>query len=347
MTEPPRLELYLEESAAKSPELAAVCQAVLGLAAAGREIAKILGQGPLAGALSRLVGDSRDGDGQKALDVITHDLVRDALRDAPVQWFASEEAEHPEQLNPAGTLAVAVDPLDGSSNIDTLAPIGTIFSILPARGQDPFLQPGRQQLAAGFLIYGPQTALALTLGDGVRIFTLDPASGTFLQTRAGISVPAQTREYAINASNQRHWEPEIGQYVWELVAGKSGPRAADFNTRWLASMVADAYRILIRGGIYLYPGDHRRGYNHGRLRLIYEANPVAFLMEQAGAMATDGRTAILDLEPTELHQRCPLVFGSAEEVRRVASAYAAPPAQTLPLFHKRSLFRKTAAERRA
>ena len=344
MTEPTRLEIYLEHAASN---LAGVGPAVLGLAAAGREIAKILAQGPLAGALSTLVGDSRDGDGQKALDVITHDLVRDALRGAPVRWFASEEADQPELLDPEGTLAVAVDPLDGSSNIDTLAPVGTIFSILPARGISPFLQTGRQQLAAGFLIYGPQTALALTLGDGVRIFTLAPATGAFLQTRGDIAVPAQTREYAINASNQRHWEPQIGQYVWELVAGSSGPRGVDFNTRWLASMVADAYRILIRGGVYLYPGDHRRGYNQGRLRLVYEANPVALLMEQAGAMATDGKTAILDLEPTELHQRCPLVFGSADEVRRVAAAYAAPPAQTLPLFHKRSLFRKTAAERRA
>jgi fructose-1,6-bisphosphatase I len=332
------LDMYLS----RRPDLAAVCETVAALAAAGRRIASILARGPLAGALSQVIGESRDGDGQKALDAMTHDIIREALSAAPVAQFASEEAEAPELLNAGAPLAVAVDPLDGSSNIDTLAPVGTIFSILPMTGDEPFLQPGRSQLAAGFLIYGPQTALALTLGETTDIFTLDPESGVFVKTRRRIEIPATTREYAINASNARHWEPEIRGYVNELLQGRAGPRGEDFNTRWLASMVADAYRILMRGGVYLYPGDSRRGYRHGRLRLVYEANPIALLMEHAGGAATDGRTAILDLPPTDIHQRCPLVFGAAEEVRRVAHAYANKAGNEMPLFKTRSLFRKGA-----
>jgi fructose-1,6-bisphosphatase I len=341
MNETLKLESYLDQCATHEPADLPVCQTILGLAQAGRQIARILARGPLAGALSARIGESLDGDGQKALDVMTHEMVRDALRACPVALFASEEADAPEVLNADGTLAVAVDPLDGSSNIDTLAPIGTIFSILPARGESPFLQPGRNQLAAGFLIYGPQTVLVVTLGAGTRMFTLDPESGAYLAARGPLAVPAATKEYAINGSNQRHWELEIRTYINELLLGASGPRKQDFNTRWLASMVADAYRILIRGGVYLYPGDQRPGYAQGRLRLVYEANPIALLMEQAGAAATDGRTPILDLVPAELHQRVPLVFGSADEVRRVAAAYALPPAADSPLFRTRSLFRKT------
>jgi fructose-1,6-bisphosphatase I len=337
-----RLESYLDLCAGRRPALLPVCETVLNIANAGRQIAKILARGPLAGALSNVVGESRDGDGQKALDVIAHDTIRGALQNSRVKYFASEEADEPEILNPGGVLAVAVDPLDGSSNIDTLAPIGTIFSILPAHHATPFLQPGRAQLAAGYVIYGPQTALALTMGDGSRIFTRDPESGAFVAASGNISVPAETREYAINGSNQRHWEPEIKSYMAGLMMGADGPRGIDFNTRWLASMVGDAHRILIRGGVYLYPADQRPGYGEGRLRLVYEANPVAMLMEQAGAAATDGRTAILDLVPRDTHQRCPLVFGAAAEVARVADAYAAPQAQESPLFKTRSLFRTSA-----
>jgi fructose-1,6-bisphosphatase I len=343
------LELYLDNVCARNAQLAPVCRTVLDLAAVGREIAGILAHGPLAGALSAKIGESLDGDGRKTLDVMAHDAVRNALRPhGHVRDFASEEADMPERLSAEGTLAVALDPLDGSSNIDTLAPIGTIFSILPAAGETPFLQAGRHQLAAGFLIYGPQTALVITLGSGTRIFTLHPKSYEFLSANGDVQVPAQTREYAINGSNQRHWEPVIADYVDELVQGAAGPRGVDFNTRWLASMVADAYRILIRGGIYLYPGDERRGYGQGRLRLVYEANPVAMLMEQAGGAASDGRTAILDIVPTEIHQRCPLIFGAAEEVARVAEAYAEPRLQASPLFNRRSLFREAKmVERRA
>jgi fructose-1,6-bisphosphatase I len=337
-----RLESYLDMCVARKAQVLPVCRAVLELSNAGRRIAKILARGSLAGVLSGVVGESIDGDGQKTMDVMTHDIVRDALREAGVKQFASEEALEFEILDPNGSIAVAVDPLDGSSNIDTLAPIGTIFSILPAQGENPFFQTGRTQLAAGFLIYGPQTALVLTIGEGTRIFTLDPETGTYMASGSNIAVPADTKEYAINSSNQRHWEPEMRAYIGELIMGAGGPRGQDFNTRWLASMVGDAFRILVRGGIYLYPGDYRRGYARGRLRLIYEANPIAMLMEQAGAAATDGRKPILDIVPADLHQRSPLVFGSINEVARVTAAYLSPTPQESPLFQTRSLFRKGA-----
>lgn len=342
-----RLDSYLDMMAGHRPDLVPVCQTIAAMANAGRRISRLLARGPLAGDLGAVIGASLDGDGQKALDAMTHALVREALTHAPVAVFASEEAEAPEWLEPSAPLAVAIDPLDGSSNIDTLAPVGTIFSILPCESDSPvdaeapFLQSGRRQLAAGFLIYGPRTALVLTLGDGTRIFTLDPDSGAFVAVGATVSVPEDTREYAINASNLRHWDPEIRDYILDLKKGKNGPRGVDFNTRWLASMVGDAFRILIRGGIYLYPGDQRHGYQAGRLRLVYEANPIALLMEQAGAAATDGRAPILDLQPATIHQRCPLVFGSLNEVRRVSEAYGNVAAIPSPLFRRRSLFRTT------
>jgi fructose-1,6-bisphosphatase I len=344
MTEQLRLDSYLGRVTTHSPGLAPAAETVRAIAEAGRQISRILARGRLAGALAELVGDSRDGDGQKLLDVLTNDIMRDALSASPVALFASEESDEPEILDIHAKLAVAVDPLDGSSNIETLAPIGTIFSIFHATPvlAESFLQTGRHQIAAGFLIYGPHTDLVLTMGDGVRIFTLDPESGDYIVTRDNIAVPEKTREYAINASNMRHWEPQLRGYVVELLLGRSGPRAEDFNTRWLASMVAEAYRILIRGGVYLYPGDHRRDYTHGRLRLVYEANPVAMLIEQAGGAATDGKTPILDIQPIAIHQRVPLVFGSADEVKRVAQAYETKAPAELPLFKNRSLFRKNA-----
>jgi fructose-1,6-bisphosphatase I len=341
MTELLTLEVYLDRCANRDPALLPVCRTISDLCQAGQQIARTLSFGPLAGKLGAKIGESLDGDGQKVLDVIAHDMLRKALCNGHVRDFASEEADAPEILDAGGTLAVAVDPLDGSSNIDTLAPIGTIFSILPASGEAPFLQPGRRQLAAGFLIFGPQTALALTLGEGTRMFTLHPEENAFMSVGGNVTVPADTQEYAINASNMRHWEPVVAGYIDTLLLGASGPRKADFNTRWLASMVADAYRILIRGGVYLYPADRRQGYGAGRLRLIYEANPIAFLMEQAGGAATDGTTAIMDIVPVELHQRCPLIFGAAGEVARISAAYAAPRLQDSPLFNRRSLFRNS------
>jgi fructose-1,6-bisphosphatase I len=337
----PTLQDHLDRWSQADDSRRDVASAVLALAGAGIRISQLLASGPLAGALAAVRGHHADGDSQKELDVVADTLVREALAEAPVALLGSEEAEEAIALDPAGTLAVAVDPLDGSSNIDANMTVGTIFSILPHIGCDSLLQPGSAQLAAGFLVYGPQTALALTVGAGTQIFILDRASGDFLLAEERAMVLPETAEYAINGSNARHWDLAIRCYVEDCQAGVDGPRAKDFNTRWVASMVADVFRILVRGGVYLYPGDARRGYTQGRLRLVYEANPVAFLMEQAQGAATDGRRPILELEPTHLHQRVPLVFGSRAEVERIARYHhdAAAMPERSPLFGRRGLLR--------
>ncbi|WP_029003240.1 class 1 fructose-bisphosphatase [Azorhizobium doebereinerae] len=325
----------------------AVAATVRALAAAAIGLADLIGAGPLSGPLGAVRGEAASGDIQKQLDVEADALVTAALRGAPVAVVGSEEMDAPLVLDPGAPLAVAIDPLDGSSNIDTNAPVGTIFSLLPMpqeAGALPvcaFQQSGRRQLAAGFFIYGPQTALVLTLGEGTQAFTLDRTCGVFRMTAHRLKVPEETREFAINASNRRHWDEAVQLYVQDCQQGRDGPRGSDFNMRWIASMVAEAYRILVRGGVYLYPADARQGYHQGRLRLVYEAHPVAFLMEQAGASATDGRVSILDLAATSLHQRVPLVFGSVGEVRRVARYHTTPSAlpERAPLFGARGLFR--------
>jgi fructose-1,6-bisphosphatase I len=253
----------------------------------------------------------------------------------------------PIELDPRGTLLVAVDPLDGSSNIDTNVSVGTIFSVLmaPTEGSrcdaDAFLQTGVHQVAAGYAIYGPQTAFVLTVGAGTHVFTLDRSSGTFHLTSQHVRVPATTQEFAINASNHRYWDEPIRIYVDDCLKGAEGPRGADFNMRWIASMVAEAHRVLSRGGIYLYPADIRNGYNQGRLRLIYEANPIAWLIEQAGGAASTGHRRILDVQPRSLHQRIPLLFGSREEVARLDRYHLEPHpiGERSPLFGRRGLFR--------
>jgi fructose-1,6-bisphosphatase I len=240
-----------------------------------------------------------------------------------------------------------MDPLDGSSNIDTNVSIGTIFSILPGLGgadfddAASFLQSGRAQLAAGFFIYGPQLALVLTLGAGTHVFVFSPRAGKFLHAYEQVAIPPTTQEFAINASNYRHWDGAVRHYVDDCMQGAEGPHGRDFNMRWIASLVADAYRIFIRGGVYLYPGDRRRGYAHGRLRLVYEANPIALLAEQAGGLATDGVQPILDIVPQGLHQRVPLIFGSRSEVLQIRSYHEEPDAVGVrsPLFGSRGLFR--------
>lgn len=335
------LQDHLAGWAGDAPLRADVAATILALAEAGRELADLIALGPLAGALAALRGHHEDGDSQKELDLRADALMAQALAAAPVALLGSEEAEAPVSLDPAGTLAVAIDPLDGSSNIDTNISVGTIFSILPFNGPDSLLQHGRHQLAAGFLIYGPQLSLVLTVGAGTHLFVHDRARGAFLSTGAPARIPAETAEYAVNGSNARHWPEPVRNYVEDLQAGADGPRAKDFNTRWIASMVAEAYRILVRGGVYLYPGDARKGYAQGRLRLVYEANPVAFLMEEAGGAATDGVTAILDLAPEHLHQRVPLVFGSRGEVERIGRYHrdAAAMPERSPLFGRRGLLR--------
>ena len=319
--------------------------AVLRLASASIEIAALLGKGPLAGALGAATGEAnRDGDAQKALDVMADRIITDALRDAPVAWCISEEQDNPVALNPAGTLLVAVDPLDGSSNIDVNVSVGTIFSIFPcetANDAPSLLRPGSEQLAAGYFIYGPQTGLVVTFGNGVDLYVLDRDSGEFLLARSGLSIPSKSAEFAVNASNYRHWHQPVRTFIDDCLAGSEGPIGRDHNMRWVASLIADAHRILWRGGVYLYPGDRRAGYAMGRLRLIYEAAPIAMLVEQAGGMATDGIDRILDKVPTSSHQRTPLIFGSSEDVSRVTSYHANPGhlRQSSPLFGNRGLFR--------
>ena len=341
----PTLEDHLTHWAAGDPARADVAAAILACAEAGRKLAELCALGPLAGDLAASLAANPSGDGQKELDRSAHDLFVAALRHAPVAVIGSEEAASPIVLRADGRLVVALDPLDGSSNIAVNAPLGSIFSILPVRADLPlesqWLRPGSDQLAAGFLIYGPETALVLSVGKGTDIFTLHRPSGVFLLTRAAIRLPRGTSEYAINASNYRHWEAPIRAYVDDCLAGAEGPRRVDFNTRWIASVVAEAYRILLRGGIYLYPGDARPGYREGRLRLVYEAAPLAFLIEQAGGAASDGVCPILARTPTALHQRIPLIFGAADKVARVGAYYAGELAiaERAPLFGRRGLFR--------
>lgn len=338
------LDQYLDRhGTGDGPHAQAVAETVRALAGAGRALGALVALGPLAGAMSALRCGERFGDSQKELDIRAHQLVLDHLVAAPVAIVGSEEADEPALLDLSAPLAVAVDPLDGSSNIDTDAPIGTIFAIYPVGDaiEAALLQPGTAQLAAGFVLYGPQTILVLTLGRGTQVFVLDPRDGAFVLTEGAAKVAPRTREYAINASNKRHWDQATRRYVADCLKGADGPRGMDFNTRWVASMVADAYRILVRGGIYLYPGDERPGYREGRLRLVYEANPIAFLMEQAEGAATDGTHRILEIEPRALHQRVALVFGSVDEVAEVARYHGASFAggEDSPLFGTRSLFR--------
>jgi fructose-1,6-bisphosphatase I len=326
----------------------AIALTVSAIAATAADLARLIAGGALEGALGVEVGDNADGDRQKALDIRADEMLLEALARVPVAVVGSEEQKAPVIFDPSRPLAVAIDPLDGSSNIDTNISVGTIFSLLPA-GNRPngdlgaaLLQPGSAQVAAGFVVYGPQTSLVLTLGDGTDIYTLDPKERRFRRTHAGMQISPDGNEYAINASNYRHWHEPVRAYVDDCVAGADGPRGKNFNMRWIASLVAEAYRILIRGGIFLYPADRREGYGKGRLRLVYEANPLAMLIEQAGGRATDGENRILDLKPHDLHQRIPLVFGSARKVERVAAFHngGLPLGERSPLFGRRGLFRQ-------
>ena len=323
------LQAYLRDYAANDPSRQAVADAVARIAEAGIVIADLVAQGPLADHFAKVRGDEANagGDTQKELDVIAEEAVIEKLKLAPVAFLGSEESETPIPLNTAGSLVVAVDPLDGSSNIDTNVSVGTIYSILPydaASFPDPvdaLMQKGSAQVAAGFLVYGPSTVLVSTLGSGTQVFALDRTRGEFILAKEAVEIAAATKEYGVNQSNMRHWHEPMRRYIDDCLAGKDGPRGKDFNMRWVGSMVADAFRIFTRGGVYIYSGDKRKGYEAGRLRLIYEANPVAFITEQAGGAATDGKTRILDIVPQKLHQRIPLVFGSREEVETIASYY--------------------------
>jgi len=321
-----------------------VSEAIIALAGAAGRIAALVRKGPLAGALGSDTGQNNvDGDVQKKLDVTANELIFDALTEASVRYFASEEEEAILTLDKKGKLAVAVDPLDGSSNIDVNISIGTIFSIYRASDDGAtasFFRPGREQVAAGYFVYGPHTALVLTTGTGTQLFVLDPAEQKFKLADAQLRIVPTTSEFAINASNYRHWLDPVRTFIDDCLGGAEGPRGRDFNMRWVASLVAETHRIISRGGVFLYPADKRGRYANGRLRLIYEAAPIAFLVEQAGGAAIDGIDPILELVPSELHQRTPLIFGSADKVRRVQSYHTDPrfTRDASPLFNTRGLF---------
>ena len=333
---------------------------ILDVALACKAIARAVAMGELGGMYGDQAADGGksinvQGETQKKLDVLSNDLfIRMNEWAGHLAGMASEEMDDPYQIQtqfPRGKYMLVFDPLDGSSNIDVNVSVGSIFSILRApqdvidSGRDvtekDFLQPGSQQMAAGYALYGPTTMLVLTVGNGAAGFTLDPNLGEFMLTHPQLRVPEDTQEFAINASNSRFWEAPIKRYVDECLAGQSGARGKDFNMRWIASMVAEAHRILMRGGVFMYPRDNKDPSKAGRLRLLYEANPIGMVMEQAGGRASTGREPMLSVNPESLHQRIGLVFGSKNEVERI-ERYHSEPAETEndnPLFAERSLFR--------
>ncbi len=312
------------------------------LARVGAELCRTIKRGPLGGALAEAVGENTGGDQQKALDVLADDAFAAALKGSGVRYYASEEQDDVVEIDPDGKYALAIDPLDGSSNIDVNVSIGTIFSIFEARPGDAhgsFLRPTDEQIAGGYIIFGPQTNMVVTFGDGVQSYVLDPDSGQFILTEANLRVPETSIEFAINASNYRHWPAGIRAYIDDCLAGDEGPHARNYNMRWVASLVAETHRIITRGGIFLYPGDSRPTYERGRLRMVYECAPIAFLIEQAGGKATDGHDRILGQQADSLHARTPFVFGTAEKVDRVAAYQDLPTEEVSALFGKRGLFR--------
>jgi len=300
------------------------------VARACKRISISVNKGALANQFGAVGTSNIQGEEQQKLDVLANDELLEANEwGGHLAAMASEEMEAPYPIPhryPMGEFLLLFDPLDGSSNIDVNVSIGTIFSVLRLADDEPteqsFLQRGSQQLAAGYAVYGPSTMLVLTVGDGVASFTLDRESGSWALTQERMTIPAQTKEYSINSSNARHWHPPVRRYVDELLDGKEGVRGKDFNMRWVGSMVADVHRIMTRGGIFMYPADNRDPDKPGKLRLLYEANPMGMLVEQAGGAATDGRQRILDIQPEKLHQRVAVFLGSKEEVERVTSYHA-------------------------
>lgn len=322
-----QLSDYLAQQKASAPLAGLINELLLGCELISREVRR----GALAGVLGEAGTDNVQGEQQKKLDVISNEILLAAAKKAGAFAVASEEMELPQpNPNPANDYLVLFDPLDGSSNIDVNVSIGTIFSILnkPAgAGQSGaslsqmFLQPGSQQVMAAYVAYGPSTQLVITLGSGTAAFTLD--QGQWWMTTPRMQIPAETKEFAINASNARHWEPPVKRYVDEMLAGKTGPLGKDFNMRWIASMVADVHRVLTRGGTFMYPRDAREPDKPGKLRLMYEANPMSFLVEQAGGASTNGHRRILDLQPEKLHERVAVFLGSRTEIERVTGYHQA------------------------
>ncbi|CAN6484055.1 unnamed protein product [Victoria cruziana] len=302
------------------------------VARACKSISQAVNKGALGGVLGTAGSENVQGEVQKKLDIIANEVLIEANEwGGHLAAMASEEMEGiyvvPNRY-PKGEYLLLFDPLDGSSNIDVNVSIGTIFSVLKMpegdRGVDEkdFLQPGRQQVAAGYCVYGPQTTLVLTVGDGVDMFTLDREQGSFVLIQENVKIPEDTKEFAINMSNMRHWDEPVKRYIDECLQGQEGPRGKDFNMRWIASMVADVHRIMTRGGVFMYPWDKREPNKPGKLRLMYEANPMGWLVEQAGGAATNGKQRILDVQPTQLHERVSVILGSKNEVERVTSYHS-------------------------
>jgi len=302
------------------------------VARACKSISQAVNKGALGSVMGSAESENVQGEIQKKLDIIANEVLIEANEwGGHLAGMASEEMDSiyavPNRY-PQGEYLLLFDPLDGSSNIDINVSIGTIFSVLKMpeddRGVDEadFLQAGNKQVAAGYCIYGPQTTLVLTVGDGVAMFTLDREQGSFVLIEENVQIPEDTQEFAINMSNMRHWDEPVKRYVDELLAGKDGPRGKNFNMRWVAAMVADVHRILCRGGIFMYPWDKREPEKAGKLRLMYEANPMSWLIEQAGGMATNGHQRILDIQPTKLHERVSVILGSKNEVERVTAYHA-------------------------
>ena len=328
------LSRYLvEQQRAKNnipPELRLLLEVV---ARACKSISHAVNKGALGGVLGSAHSENVQGEVQKKLDIIANEVLIEANEwGGHLAAMASEEMDSiylvPNRY-PQGEYLLLFDPLDGSSNIDVNVSIGTIFSVLKKTegsagvSEADFLQQGSAQVAAGYCVYGPQTTLVLTVGDGVAMFTLDREQGSFVLTQEDVRIPADTQEFAINMSNMRHWAPPVKQYIEDCLAGKAGVRGKDFNMRWVASMVADVHRILTRGGVFMYPWDQREPNKPGKLRLMYEANPMAWLVEQAGGAATNGQQRIMDIQPTELHQRVSVFLGSKNEVQRVTALHQA------------------------
>ena len=309
------------------------------VARACKSISQAVNKGALGGVLGTAESENVQGEIQKKLDIIANEVLIEANEwGGHLAAMASEEMEGiyvvPNRY-PQGEYLLLFDPLDGSSNIDVNASIGTIFSVLkkpeiPGNGnasgvsEQDFLQPGNRQVAAGYCVYGPQTTLVLTVGDGVAVFTLDREQGSFVLTQENVKIPPDTKEFAINMSNMRHWDAPVKRYIDECLQGKDGPRGKDFNMRWIASMVADVHRILTRGGVFMYPWDRREPEKPGKLRLMYEANPMGWLVEQAGGAATNGKERILDIAPGKLHERVSVILGSRNEVERVTRYHTQP-----------------------
>ncbi|MBV9160426.1 MAG: class 1 fructose-bisphosphatase [Pseudonocardiales bacterium] len=324
---------------------------ILNVALACKAIAKRVAYGALGGVLGTEASTNAQGETQQRLDLVANDLFLRANEwGGVISGMVSEELEAPHPIPeryPRGKYLLAFDPLDGSSNIDVNVSVGSIFSILRAPNSgvnaavEDFLQPGSEQVCAGYAIYGPSTMIVLTVGTGVHGFTLEPQLGEFILTHPAIQVQAAASEFAINASNSRFWEPAVTRYVDECLAGSTGPRGKDFTMRWVASLVAETHRILTRGGVFLYPREMRDPAKPGQLCLLYEANPVAFIIEQAGGLASTGRARVLDIAPEDLHQRIPFIFGAREEVERIEQYHRdhSVVEDDAPLYGSRGLFR--------